>query len=91
MDLLSIIVPVIVSALLTALMVPLIIRLSLKKKLCDTVDERTVHSGEVPRLGGSAFILSVRLWMMAYLKTREQTVRMSFRVLLPFGQSLMHC
>ena len=59
MSVLNIIVPVIISAALTALMVPLIIRLSYKKKLCDTIDERTVHSGIVPRLGGGAFILSV--------------------------------
>lgn len=59
MNWLSIIVPVIVSAALTALMVLVIIRLSFKKKLFDTVDERTVHQGVVPRLGGSAFILSV--------------------------------
>ena len=61
MSLLNMIVPVIVSAALTALMVPLIIRFSYRRKLFDTVDERTVHSGVVPRLGGSAFILSVVL------------------------------
>lgn len=59
MNVISIIVPVIVSAVLTALMVPLIIRVSYKNNLFDTIDERTVHSGVVPRLGGSAFILSV--------------------------------
>ncbi|MBO4487511.1 MAG: undecaprenyl/decaprenyl-phosphate alpha-N-acetylglucosaminyl 1-phosphate transferase [Bacteroidaceae bacterium] len=59
MNVLGMIVPVLVSAALTALMVPLIIRLSYRKRLFDTVDERTVHSGVVPRLGGSAFILSV--------------------------------
>ena len=59
MSVLNIIVPVIISAALTALMVPLIIRLSYRKKLCDTIDERTVHSGIIPRLGGGAFILSV--------------------------------
>ena len=73
---LSIIVPVIVSAILTALMVPLIIRLSLKKKLCDTVDERTVHSGEVPRLGGSAFILSVLVALVvAVLMSDSEDIR----------------
>ena len=59
MSMVNIIVPVIISATLTALMVPLIIRLSFKKKLFDTIDERTIHTGVVPRLGGSAFILSV--------------------------------
>lgn len=53
-----IILPMLISAVMTALMVPMIIRVSYKKKLFDTVDERTVHKGSVPRLGGSAFILS---------------------------------
>lgn len=58
MSAICIILPMLVSAVLTALMVPMIIRVSYKKKLFDTVDERTVHKGSVPRLGGSAFILS---------------------------------
>lgn len=53
------IIPILVSVVLTALMVPCIIRLSYKKNLFDTIDERTVHSGIVPRLGGGAFLLSV--------------------------------
>lgn len=58
MSAICIILPMLVSAVMTALMVPIIIRLSYKKRLFDTVDERTVHKGSVPRLGGSAFILS---------------------------------
>lgn len=58
MSAICIILPMLISAVMTALMVPMIIRVSYKKKLFDTVDERTVHKGSVPRLGGSAFILS---------------------------------
>ena len=36
-------------------MIPKIILISYKKKLFDTVDERKVHKGVVPRLGGVAF------------------------------------
>lgn len=59
MQTILLIMPVLVSVVLTALMVPCIIRLSYKKQLFDTIDERTVHSGIVPRLGGGAFLLSV--------------------------------
>ena len=43
------------SAGITAFMIPKIILISYKKKLFDTVDERKVHKGVVPRLGGVAF------------------------------------
>lgn len=44
-----------VSAVLTALVIPKIILISYKKKLFDYTDERKVHTGVVPRLGGVAF------------------------------------
>ena len=44
-----------VSAILTALILPKIMLISFKKKLFDTIDERKVHHGIVPRLGGVAF------------------------------------
>ena len=37
------------------MMIPKIILISFKKNLFDTVDERKVHKGVVPRLGGVAF------------------------------------
>jgi len=43
------------SALVAALMIPRIILISFKKRLFDSVDERKVHHGYVPRLGGVAF------------------------------------
>ena len=45
----------VVSAVLTAFVIPKIILISYKKKLFDFVDERKVHKGIVPRLGGVAF------------------------------------
>ncbi len=45
----------VVSVLLTAYIIPKIIVISYKKKLFDIVDERKVHTGYVPRLGGVAF------------------------------------
>lgn len=63
MNLFAIIIPILVSAVLTALMVPLVIRLSYRKKWFDSINERTVHKGSVPRLGGSAFVLSAGVAM----------------------------
>ena len=47
------------SAGFTALVIPKIILISFKKRLFDTVDERKVHTGIVPRLGGVAFTPSI--------------------------------
>ncbi len=47
------------SALVAWLMIPRIILISFRKKLFDVVDERKVHHGIVPRLGGVAFVPSM--------------------------------
>ncbi len=44
------------SALVVWCMIPRIILISFKKQLFDEVDERKVHKGVVPRLGGVAFV-----------------------------------
>ena len=49
------------SAVFTALVIPKIILLAFKKKLFDEVDERKVHTGIVPRLGGVAFVPAIVL------------------------------
>lgn len=46
-----------ISAVLTAFVIPKIILISYKKKLFDFADERKVHKGIVPRLGGVASTL----------------------------------
>ena len=50
-------------AVFTALIIPKIILISFKKKLFDTVDERKVHTGIVPRLGGVAFTPAIIISM----------------------------
>ena len=47
------------SALFTAFFIPQIIFVAFKKQLFDVVDERKVHKGIVPRLGGVAFVPAV--------------------------------
>lgn len=65
MQAINILLAVAVSACLTTAIIPKVILISFRKRLFDTVDERKVHSGLVPRLGGVAFtptlILSVAL------------------------------
>lgn len=61
MNLSTVIIPIIVSTVLTALMIPFFIRLSYKKRLFDFENERTVHKGVIPRLGGGAFVLAVMI------------------------------
>lgn len=59
MNLLSLFLSFLFSAAVTSVMIPRIILISFKKRLFDTVDERKVHSGIVPRLGGVAFAPSL--------------------------------
>lgn len=51
------------SACLTMVIIPKIILISYKKNLFDAVDERKVHTGVVPRLGGVAFTPSLVMSM----------------------------
>lgn len=65
------------SAGITALIIPKIILISFKKKLFDAVDERKVHQGIVPRLGGVAFtpaiVMSLALLLGLYALLQGQT------------------
>lgn len=60
-----------VSAVLTALVIPKIIQISYRKKLFDYFDERKVHKGIVPRLGGVAFtpVITITLALVLGLLT----------------------
>ncbi len=49
----------VLSVAVTSYMIPKIIVISFKKKLFDTVDGRKVHTGNVPRLGGVAFMPTI--------------------------------
>lgn len=52
-----------VSVLLTGIIIPQILLIAFRKKLFDDVDERKIHKGAVPRLGGIAFMPAIVLSM----------------------------
>ncbi|MCH5240857.1 MAG: undecaprenyl/decaprenyl-phosphate alpha-N-acetylglucosaminyl 1-phosphate transferase [Muribaculaceae bacterium] len=48
-----------VSILLAGIIIPQILLIAFRKKLFDEVDERKIHKGVIPRLGGIAFFPSI--------------------------------
>lgn len=48
-----------VSLLLAGIIIPQILLIAFRKKLFDEIDERKIHKGVVPRLGGIAFFPSI--------------------------------
>ncbi len=50
---------ILISALLTGLIIPKILLIAFRKRLFDDVNERKIHHGVVPRLGGIAFMPSM--------------------------------
>lgn len=52
-----------VSAVLTCMIIPRIIQLAFRRRLFDKHDNRKVHQGIVPRLGGLAFLPSIAFAM----------------------------
>lgn len=48
-----------ISVLLAGILIPQILLISFRKKLFDDIDERKIHKGVVPRLGGIAFFPSI--------------------------------
>ena len=49
----------IISLLLAGIIIPQILLIAFRKKLFDEIDERKIHKGVVPRLGGIAFLPSI--------------------------------
>ncbi len=49
----------VVALLLTGIIIPQILLIAFSKKLFDEVDERKIHKGIVPRLGGIAFLPAI--------------------------------
>lgn len=45
-----------ISVLLTGLIIPKVLLIAFRRRLFDTVDDRKIHHGAVPRLGGIAFL-----------------------------------
>lgn len=54
----------IISLLLSGIIIPQILLIAFRKKLFDEVDERKIHKGVVPRLGGIAFMPSIFFSLM---------------------------
>ena len=51
---------------ISALLIPLIILFCRKYKIFDPVNARKIHSGEIPRLGGVAIVLSFLVGFLIY-------------------------
>jgi UDP-GlcNAc:undecaprenyl-phosphate GlcNAc-1-phosphate transferase len=68
----GIIIIFLISTVFSIIAVALILRLSHKKSWYDHVDERKIHNGHVPRLGGIGFaaVFIVIAWMISFF-TRE--------------------
>lgn len=71
-----------ISSVLTGIIIPQILLIAFRKKLFDEVDERKIHKGVVPRLGGIAFMPAVIFSVCLVL-----AVGMSF-YFDPSGQSM---
>ena len=54
-----------ISIVLSALIIPRILVVAFRKKLFDIPDERKVHSGIIPRLGGISFVPTI-LFSLAF-------------------------
>lgn len=52
-----------IALILAGILIPQILLIAFRKKLFDEVDERKIHKGVVPRLGGIAFLPSVMFAM----------------------------
>lgn len=50
-----------ISVILTVIAIPTIIRIAFEKQLFDVPDYRKVHTGQVPRLGGVAFLPGIMI------------------------------
>ncbi len=48
-----------IALVLAGIIIPQILLIAFRKKLFDEVDERKIHKGVVPRLGGIAFFPSI--------------------------------
>ena len=48
-----------IALVLAGIIIPQILLIAFRKKLFDDIDERKIHKGVVPRLGGIAFLPSI--------------------------------
>lgn len=80
-----------VALLLTGIIIPQILLIAFRKNLFDEVDERKIHKGVVPRLGGIAFlpaiIFSICLVLAVNISFGEPD---SISVFADWGQPIMY-
>ena len=66
-----------ISIILTGVIIPKIILIAFRKKLFDEIDERKIHRGIVPRLGGIAFLPSIIFSFCVVIGFNLRTVELS--------------
>lgn len=75
-----------VSLVVTGILIPKILLISFRKNLFDPVDERKIHHGTVPRLGGMAFMpaimLSLAFTLGLNMLAREQMFVSGFTIVV---------
>lgn len=54
-------------ALLAGVLIPQILLIAYRKNLFDSVDERKIHTGQIPRLGGMAFVPVIMISIVSAL------------------------
>jgi UDP-GlcNAc:undecaprenyl-phosphate GlcNAc-1-phosphate transferase len=59
------------SAVLSLISMPIIISICKRLKLYDYHDERKIHSGDIPRLGGVGIVISFVISSLLYLLTNN--------------------
>ena len=75
----------VLSILLSALIIPRILVVAYRKKLFDIPNERKVHDGIIPRLGGISFVPTI-LFSLSFVITLSDRLRNS-RKQAPFYHS----
>ncbi|MDE6549288.1 MAG: undecaprenyl/decaprenyl-phosphate alpha-N-acetylglucosaminyl 1-phosphate transferase [Muribaculaceae bacterium] len=80
-----------VALLLTGIIIPQILLIAFSKKLFDEVDERKIHKGVVPRLGGIAFLPAIIFSICLVLSVNISFgVSDSSEVFAGYGKSIMY-
>jgi UDP-N-acetylmuramyl pentapeptide phosphotransferase/UDP-N-acetylglucosamine-1-phosphate transferase len=73
---------------ITGFLIPKILLISFRRRLFDVPDERKIHKGVVPRLGGIAFMPSILLSMSLFFGVMELLKHHDMPYILPDGG---HC
>ncbi len=80
-----------VALLLTGIIIPQILLIAFSKKLFDEVDERKIHKGVVPRLGGIAFLPAIIFSICLVLSVDMSLgISDSTTVFAGYSQSIMY-